>query len=246
MWQRNVRRRYVKRPMAAKSWARAYPFKGRAGAVLAGRRRTAFRRVLGVEMKNCDNTYYDTIVATTASAEADPTAPKSCLNAIALGDAATERDGRKVLLKSLQLRGSVMRDGAAAQSAFADGGQYRVVVVLDKQTNKAQLNSEDVFLAATNVEHAFRNLQYASRFRVLKDVTFNLDAIAAGTDGANTFATVGQSRSFNWYLPLAIPVTFSGDDAEIASISDNSLHVVCFGSDTKGILKYESRVRYVG
>lgn len=204
---------------------------------------------LGIETKFIDYTYSDVPTATITDAEADPpaqgaqTAP-GCISAIAQGDGESNRDGRKVVLKSLHIRGAVILI-ASADATLNDGRTIRVIVVVDTQTNGVQLNAENVILAATHVEHGFRNLQFSKRFRILKDHTFEINALAgAGTGAANDSpATV---KKFMWNFPLNIPVNHTGTTAVVASIADNSIHVIAFASGDGVTLAYESRVRFVG
>ncbi len=199
---------------------------------------------LGIETKFKDSTYPPTAIAVTITgAEADP-ATLDSLSAIAQGDGETQRDGRKCTLTSLHMRGQVTLS-LTAGSALTASREARVVVVWDTQTNGAQLNAEDVILAATNVEHGFRNLQFTKRFKILKDQNWTLNPLAAAGDGAAN-DTAAVSRDFKWNFPLKIPVIHNGTTAVVANITDNSLHVIAFASGTGVTLQYESRVRFVG
>lgn len=221
-----------------------------ASAVIRGRRR-AFANArtagfMGIEKKFYDKTYGAAIVATTAGAEADPAANASCLNAVAQGDGESNRDGRKIVLKSIQLRGHITQTTTSEQADINPSRVVRLLLVLDQQTNGVQLNSEDVVTSSTNVEHAYYNLQHSGRFRILYDKTFVQPVSAAGTDNANTNSVGFDTKIFKVYKSLNIPVTFDGTTEDIANITDNSLHVICFASQTGGYLEYESRLRFVG
>lgn len=211
------------------------------------RRNTRTAGFLGIEKKFYDKTYSGAIVATVASAEADPAANASCLNAIAQGDGESNRDGRRCVLKSVQIRGDIYDSGSQDGADPPGPAVIRVALVWDQQTNGAQLNSEDVFTGATNVEHAMINLQHSGRFRILWDKTFSFgSAVAFNDDGGATGATNRGGKIFKIYKNLNIPVTFDGTTEDIANITDNSLHMVAFASGTGYFLKYESRVRFVG
>lgn len=203
---------------------------------------------LGLESKFLDNTFSGALSATVAGGEMDPNAAGAqttpgCISGIAIGTGESERDGRKAFLTSVHVRGDVSIPAATALTA---GSINRVALVWDTQTNGAQLNAEDVFLAASNVEHSFRNLQFTKRFKVLKDQTFTLNpTLGAGDGTAND--TGGYTQPFNWNVNVAIPVIFSGTTNSITSISDNSLHMVGFTSAGGTVnLRYESRVRFTG
>lgn len=204
---------------------------------------------LGIESKFIDYTFDDTIVTTNTSAEMDPpgagaqTTPGS-ISAIAQGDGESNRDGRKCTLTSVHLRGTVTQD-ASSGTSLNNGGIVRLALVQDTQTNGVQLNSENVFLTATNVELAFRNLQFSKRFKVLmsKLIVFNKTA-GAGDGTADDSPAFVVPFTFN--KKVNIPVIHNGTTAVVAAITDNSLHIVAFASTAAVNLKYESRVRFVG
>ncbi len=219
------------------------PYTGTGGVLVGGGNGARTGGFLGIETKFIDYTYASAFVATMTGAEADPTTADS-LSAIAQGDGESNRDGRKCTLISLHMRGHVQLDPVTGSSASSPK-IMRVIVVWDTQTNGTQLNSEDVILAATHVEHGFRNLQFSKRFRILKDATFTLNPLAGAGDGtADDFAAV--NRSFKWNFKLGIPVIHKGTTAVVANITDNSLHVIAFASDINCALRYESRIRFVG
>lgn len=204
-------------------------------------------QLYGVELKFVDYNYTATIVNTTAGAEADP-GTALCLNAIAQGDGESQRDGRKAVIKSFEIRGFV---NFTAQSDAADpaGGQIvRLVLVQDRQTNAAQENSEDVLSdSAGNDVNSMTNLQFEKRFRILRDVRISVEPAVAFTDGTNTGAVSGTTKSFHWKGRLNMPVNYSGTTAVIGSIVDNSLHIIAIASGgTAANLTYTSRVRFVG
>ena len=157
---RGTRRKY---PGASRSWsgprsmsmsrsrslsrARVGLVRGRALAI-ANARTAGF---LGLEKK-----FFDTAVAMVAltaptdaaGGEIDPTAlpgAVACLNAMAQGDGEQNRDGKKVVLKSVQVKGFVQKLGGELAAGPDSGTKVFVALVLDTQTNGAQLNSEDVF-----------------------------------------------------------------------------------------------------
>jgi len=206
---------------------------------------------LGIETKFIDYTYEEAIVNTVTGAEADPPGPGAqtapgCISAIAQGDGESNRDGRKCTLTSIHLRGSVILDPRSDTSTSVGGTTVRVLVVQDTQTNGAQLNSEDVILAATNVEHSFRNLQFTKRFKILKDQTFAMKyPSASGTSVTNDVN--GDIKNFKWNFKVNIPVIHKANTAVIASITDNSIHVIAFCSQNGvATLNYNARCRFVG
>jgi len=185
--------------------------------------------------------------------EVDP-ATMNCLNGIAQGDGESERDGRRVIMKSIQIEGRIAFAASADQADIVTAPNIFIALVWDKQTNQAQLNSEDVFTnpgAATGLAaNPMRDLQYSTRFEVLK--TWRLSrppSPAAGTDGTNTNSVKTPDVLFRFYKKLPnIPVTFNGTGATVASITDNSLHLIAYASQVTqaSTINYNSRLRFVG
>ena len=200
---------------------------------------------LGIEKKFIDYEYDAAVVDTVAGSEADPATALS-LTATAQGDGESNRDGRKVRLVSVHMRGHIqfeaVADGTAAE-------YVRILVVHDKQTNGAQFNAEDVLKDPTNADldtDAFRNLQYTQRFTVMKDFWVRSGNRTYAFD-SNTPA--GAAVPFKVNINLGnMPVTYTGSTAAIGSIADNSIHVmaICNEGSSNATLKYLSRCRFVG
>lgn len=236
---------------------------GRFGRKTRATRTKRPRIALGVEEK-----YHDTtLVASSVTNAADMTGGEDdplttlCLSAPAQGDAENERDGKKIVITSIQLKGHIQtapEDGQDIETASALQS-YMVALVLDTQTNGAQLNSEDVFTnpgasASTNT-NALVNLQYSSRFKILKIWHLKRDPAGVAIGGSNAQKTYnvyryrdGQCHGFSFYKRCKIPVTFSNTTGVVGSVVDNSLHVMSFANgltDTPSI-SYNARIRFVG
>lgn len=215
---------------------------------------------MGIEKK-----FLDTAIETTAitandaltGGEYDPPGGASgCLNTLSApsrGDGPQQRNGQRIRLKSLVFKGKVFRPPATAAAA---GGNTEVFValVLDKQSNGAQLSSEDVFtnpvgiIGVDNAGNAcpLRNLLTSSRYRVLKSQVYRFNNHAITYNGVN-LDVAGESYTMDWYIPLEINVEFNNNTAaDVANVVDNSIHVIAFASATGCSIAYNSRVRFVG
>lgn len=209
---------------------------------------------LGIEKK-----FMDTFLATTQIAgpsdctggELDP-ATMNCLNGVAQGDGESQRDGKNYMIKSLHFLGRVVTNSQTNKTAGWIPASVFIAIVLDTQTNGAQLNSEDVYTnpaaSIANNSSLQRNLQYSSRFRVLKTFKLDFNQRTLSWDGTNMESN-GQSQSIECHLDnLNIKVQTNGTAATCAVITDNSLHVVGFCTNiTETVnLTYTSRIRFVG
>lgn len=205
------------------------------------------------EKKNIDTSYSGAIVAPTdcSGAEADPST-LLCLNACAEGDTAGQRDGRKIKIDSVYVKGMIYEASRANQTTADSGVVYYIALVLDKQSNGAQLDSEKVFKntsgSVTLGGLPMRNLDYLERFDVLKETIIEEPTRYAFTDAANQAAIAGFVRPFQLYHKFKkdLQTTFSASTAVIGSIVDTSLHVICMCNSVTGTptLAYNARVRF--
>jgi len=221
-------------------------YKKRANAKIGG--------FLGIELK-----YYDTALVTTAL-----TAPSDCaggevdpetvltISAPAQGDGETNRDGKQILVKSAYVTGNIHRPINSDEGDAHTEGPVYIALVMDMQTNKAQLNSEDVFTnpsgGSSTAAQPLRDLQYTSRFKVLDSCVVMPSVRYVVQDGAATGSISGEIVPFKLSWNGEMPVNFTGTAAGVASVTDNSLHVIAYAAATSSgpQINYNARVRFVG
>jgi len=215
----------------------------------------ATRGFLGVERK-----FYDTALVTSAIAaptdasggELDPSAT-SMISTPDVGDGPSQRDGRQISCLFCTVDGVInipigedVVNPLIATTVF-------IAVVLDTQTNAAQMNSEDCFkntgANAILAASPMKNLLFGKRFRILKQRIFHFDpSVSAEAD--NSFAWNGMQRTFRWFIPLkGMRINFNaGTTASVANVIDNSIHVVgyCTNSASTVTLSYNARLRFMG
>jgi len=257
---RYVKRRYPGtfrgRPVGPRPAQRA------AAAARAKNRQIANARtggLLGVEVKFLDAP--KTATALTAPTDAttgmhDPSSiVTGCLSAPAQGDGPTNRDGARIAIKSIYVNGMLTVAAQADQTGADHAGVVFIALVLDKQTNAAQMTSELCFTnqnaAAASASCPQRNMSYTKRFDVLKTKTIRLPMPTIAFDGTN----IEQSGyHLPWKLkkrfPEGLKVQFaaSSTTADVANVIDNSLHIIAYTTNTSlapNIL-YNSRMRFVG
>jgi len=207
---------------------------------------------LGIERK-----FYDTFLQNSninapsdASAmEKDP-ATYLCISAPGQGDGESNRDGRQITVDSCYVTGAVNWKPASDQADLPAGAVVAVWLVMDMQTNGAQLNSEDVFEnpgADTDLApFVFRDMQYINRFKVLDKALIEFPPIPGGTDAANTNSTAGCQRAFKLSYQKPFIVNFIGTSAGVANVADTSIHVLAAATETGTEIVYNSRMRFRG
>jgi len=183
--------------------------------------------------------------------EQDPSATV-LLNTVVQGDGEENRDGRQILMKNISIRGTISVAAQTNQVAGDQSPTIFIALVLDKQTNGVTIASEDVYknesASAVLATSPFRNLQNIKRFRVLKTLRFALPQAEMVWDGTN----IEQSGfTFPWemYAELNnLQVNYSGTTETVASITDNSLHLIGWTSHTDLVptMNYNARLRFVG
>lgn len=209
---------------------------------------------LAIERKFFDTSKTATAVAAStdmSSAEYDPTG--SCLNYPVQGSGASTREGDFYYIDSVEVSGWC---GASAQVDQTGADQAPVVkayLVLDKFTNAAQLNSEDVFVnpsgSNTLCANPFRNIKNESRFDILDSVYLQMTPPTLSYDGTNIEQS-GQTHSFvlrkRFSPPLKVSCVANG--GSVADIRDNSLHVIATANNTNfaPVMAYNARIRFRG
>lgn len=174
-----------------------------------------------------------------------------CLSCPAQGDTEQSRDGKRIVIDSLIIKGNLNYNASASQ-AVSEAQRVFFAVVLDTQTNGAQLTSDQVFknltADASTVCQPLKNLLFGGRFRILKSQTFDLTPV--GTFGAGTGAHYGTQRDFDWYIPFkgGLPINMNaGTTADVANVIDNSIHVIAFANVGAAVeLAYNARIRFQG
>lgn len=201
---------------------------------------------LGIENKFVDHQVTQIAVTNDlATAGVDPAV--GCLCAMAQGDGESDRDGRKVTLKSIHIHGSIQH-----KSDESKGANVRFMLVQDTQTNGSAFDPTEVLKVppnpATHSVHAFRNLQHSSRYKVLYDKTFVSNPQIAFNNNLSRMQSNEQRNSFRINRTLNIPVIYNGTTSALANITDNSFHVLCISDHTSSevFVQYDVRTRFVG
>ena len=211
------------------------------------------RRELGIELKFFDSARGALSISATGTlvgGEVDP-ATEDCLNAVQIGDGEESRDGRKITMKSIEINGVVEFAVQENQTTGSESNIIMIALVLDTQTNNAQLRSQDVFInhgaIASFAPLVFPNLQFKKRFRILQTKYITMQDPNMGSTGAN-FDQNGKIVHFMMKRSFNIETIFSDSAGTVADTVDNSLHMIAFTNSLNLVcqIRYNSRLRFVG
>lgn len=214
---------------------------------------------------DCHNGAGTLAVAGTSNARNDWTTCESqpssgcvgCLSAPAIGDAATNRDGKHIIIKSFQIHGSVSwGSGATAGNNANSTCNVHLALVLNKSTLGATIDSENFYTSAndTLVLRAvpFRNINRGKQFRLLKSWNMHSGSRNMAYQGlAQLVIQSGTNHTFSAYLKMHLPVNFNaGTSADVANVTDNSIHLIWnsdpnLASDAPTVT-YQTRMRFIG
>jgi len=224
--------------------------KGRSGYSSVARTRGA--QVTG-EMK-----YFDTALAlsaisednTWAGTEQDPaTFLTFCVPV--LGAGVNQRIGKEINILKWKLRGYVNIPQQTNQTTGDPASTVRIICFIDKQTNSAQAQGEQLMTGTASDStaiHSFQNIDNFGRFRVIYDKTIVIGNPNASYDGTNV-EQFGLSKTFKMSHKFKMPlkVRFNNTNGgTVADIVDNSLHMVALtdNDDLAPTISYYSRVNY--
>ncbi len=197
-----------------------------------------FKPSFGKELK-----FFDTEVSTTLNANWQV---GNVVSTIGRGTGPNQRIGRNFTIRSIQMRYQLIKPAGLDQATF------RILVILDRQTNGATFNGNAIIVDGDAFDdttwRGYRNLENISRFEILWDKTIDLNAESHD----NALTTIAPTTiSGTYYKKVNIKVEMSGT-AEVATLSDikdNSIHVRQCSSNSPAdnvLFKYTFRIRFTG
>jgi len=213
---------------------------------------------LGLELKFLDCAWNGVSIATSTDGTGAELQPSSgCTGAISVpaqGDGESARDGRKYVLKSVWISGVVTTTAFATRDDPEEGFGYFFALVLDTQTNKMTINSEDVYVNPASsgiaiLPQPLRNLSNSGRFKILASQYVPMGGQYAFNDAAATGscnAQISPEVSLSWSGSINCDTAGTAADVNIAT--DNSLHVLAFAGTQNYAPQFigKSRVRFMG
>lgn len=155
-----------------------------------------------------------------------------------LGTDFTNRIGRKLLIKSVYVRGYVASEGtngATLTSPLNVGVQLaRMIIFVDWQPNGAAPAVADLLKSAAVAAHL--NLNNRDRFKIIADEQFVIDPILYNTTASSSVAcVVNQIKEVKLFRKLNIETIFNaGNAGTIADISSGALYMFWIGAQAAG------------
>jgi len=170
---------------------------------------------------------------------ADTTGTVTALNLIAVGDDNTNRDGRQVCIKSVQIRGFVSPTDTG--TAFS---RARVLLVWDNAVNSGSIATVAQILSAASA-NSFPLIDNANRFTILADRSYAMGAV--DTTASMSYSGSPNVHDVDIYKKINQITQFSGTTAAIGSIQNGGLLMVTIGSAGAGAganFSLATRVRF--
>lgn len=190
------------------------------------------------ELKFFDGTRNDADILTTGII-------KPSLNLIVQGTGESQRIGRKVVIRKIDLRITAELKDVFQQNDIPKGDILRVILFVDKQANGANAVVTDILETAEI--NSYRNLSQVNRFKILYNGYFTLNRL--GTSKDDDF----KSASPVYLLPTTkvhrdvnIEVEFSGTAGTISEVTSSNVGILFITEGNRAEVRVKFRIRYFG
>ena len=180
-----------------------------------------------------------TVDTDSVSYNADTTGTSQLLNGVATGTDFTDRIGRKIILKSLQVQGWVQPIDDSTGFALC-----RLLVVYDMQSNGAAPAITDILKSATS--EANINLNNRDRFKILFDKRFMIGKVTNTT--TQTYAASPTCFKVQLYRKLNLETLYNGTTNAVGSIATGAVYawvIGNLGANAGGFMTLSTRIRFV-
>jgi len=201
---------------------------------------------VGPELK-----YVDTEATDTAVPAGTSSVDFVLLNSIAQGSDNTNRIGRKITVKSIDIN-AIFTGMIASGTTGTPSAMIRWWVLVDAQPDGATATPADVWKSTSTFAVAHRNLDTSERFKILRTGTFDLcnQSSAAGNSSGAPSAGFPDKAYLDIYIPLNDAVKYSGTSTGISNIASGAYYF-CYCADiatplntTGCTVVYDARVKF--
>lgn len=183
-----------------------------------------------------------------------------CLPLPAVGDDYSDRDGRKITVTSIKIKGSITWPSQEASVNPHINQPVRIVIFQDTKSNGAAPTPEKVLGGAKDQSgvvalsgdgcalYQFSNPAGWGRYKILHDKIYNPPNASTASNAANDFSMNGYARSFKINIKCNTEVNFNGTSGLIASVIDNSFHLMVATTSSANVaqLGYIARTSFIG
>jgi hypothetical protein len=168
------------------------------------------------------------------------------------GTGPSQRVGRHAQIRHVELKFHVEWPEQTDVSADGAAGQRcRIVLVKDKQANKAAPAWTDVFEEnSTDNTTEFLNLEQSRRFKVLRDIVLRPQTYVSGGahDGTSTNLSFARGRDsmLHYKFAISLPVEYDGTSGSpsVSEIVSNNLVVMAACEGTGCTVNSQARIRF--
>lgn len=182
------------------------------------------------------------------SIQVNTTASINLLNGTVQGTDYTQRIGRKIVLKSVYIRGYVRLEATAGAAGAGEPQLARMIIVVDNQPNGTVFAITDLLMSA-NVSSQL-NLNNRDRFSILCDKEWVFDPWVGGLAPISGYC--GRAiHAVKKYKKINMETIFNaGNAGTIADMNSGALYMVWLGSQPVGVTNdvnaiVSTRVRFV-
>jgi len=227
------------------------------GGVWEGRHVTGYKAKKAKERKEwrapLERKFIDATLTTTALStswgQLQPTSGiTDCLSCPTVGDLESGRDGRNFRMMSIHVNVLMSVLGQEEDVNPLTDIVYRLVLVLDTQTNATEMVAADVIdTGSTTDVLSWRNLHNSTRFKILHDTgPLVMKRHNSGNGSLHAVETVFKVIKFNHSFGVkGVKVKCNAlTSGSVAAVTDNSIALLGVTTNALCLISYESRLRF--
>lgn len=211
----------------------------------------ANRGLLGMELKFLDETVLNRAVTDANVWTLGDNLNNGQLLGVKQGDGALERDGRNYVVRSIHIKGYFNVSSELASAVPLPDVFVKFALILDKQTNGAQMSPTIVFKTTAVPPYLeFRDLENSKRFTVLAQRTIRIGSsnVQQGTslwaNGLRRSHIFNINKTFKGGIKMM--TALGGVTAVVNNMKNNSFHIIFSSSYDAVNFTYGARLRFEG
>ena len=218
------------------------------------------------DLKYLDTVYDGSVISTTISSSYMAPTSGGILGIPTEGDGATNRNGRKYVIKNIFVSGVITTSPTNALSSVTEGYGYYFALVLDTQNNATlgfPTNGGDIWksqggTAAAELPQPLRDLEYTTRFKILDHCYVPAGPLVAVNDYDNaattnpTTSSLGPATSpsvkLSWSGEIPVQLIHGATTSSYTSVADNAIALMAIAGSSQftPLFRGKARVRFIG